>query len=803
MRIRVHSTINVKRIFERNCYPARASSTKMGDWGAAQTAEGRTYYFHKQTKETSWTKPADFDDSEPPVTPATPSAPTGGPSDWAEAKTQDGRVYYYNKHTKATSWTRPAALDQVRPQQQSQPNGRPDFVAGGGGPGYGGDRDFGGRDRDRRDDRGHGLPQKPSFDGPRGDRGGPGGGGGGGGMPWEARQESMGFRGPMPVKTDEPEYATPEAAEEAFFKLLKRNNITPDTEWQDALRVVIRDREYRAVKDPKDRKIAFEKYQAETRAQEKEKEKERKTRVREEFRRMLSTHDEIDHYTRWKTARPFIEREAVFKSAGDEDERRRIFDEYILELKKKHAEDETARRKTAMQELDNMLKLLIIDPDTRWADAEEKIMKNERFVNDENFRDLPRVDVFLAYENHMKALERVANDAIQTEKRTKYRRHRQARDNYKQLLHEKLREGKIKAGTKWQDVFPQIKNDERFRAYLGVPGSDAIELLWDIVEDEERKLRSKRNDALDVLEDKRWEMTLDTSTQDFLEVMRSHPKTSKYPEDDLLMIYDRLMEKIKRRADDNKIEAERHQKVAVDNLRSAMKKLSPPVAVSDSYEDIASRLVGSRDFDTADEEVRRRAYDKFMTRLREREDHERDRRRERSRDRERPRRDDRERDRGDRERRHRTRTPEVDAYEADRRKAQADRERQYRKPSFGLTPPPPPRDRRDDRYEDRRDDRRRGDPRDSYDRERREREMERERTYMSRADPREKGRTLDYGDEDQVGSRPPSARKRRESDGSMSSRRESKVCKQVTSIIEFLLTPNSVHAARIHPSPVS
>ncbi|KAF7191419.1 Pre-mRNA-processing protein prp40 [Pseudocercospora fuligena] len=732
----------------------------MSAWGSAQTADGRTYYFNKQTKETTWTKPADFDDSEPPATPATPS--TGNAADWAEAKTQDGRTYYYNKVTKQTTWTLPPELAR---QQQAQQNGRPDFVAGGGGPGFGGDRDFGGRDR--RDDRGHGLPQKPSFDGPRGDRGG----GGGGGMPWEARQESMGFRGPMPVKTDEPDYATPEQAEDAFFKLLKRNNITPETEWHDALRTVIRDREYRAIKDPKDRKIAFEKYQAEVKAQEKEKEKERKTRVREEFRRMLSTHDEIDHYTRWKTARPVIEREAVFKSAGDEDERRRIFDEYILELKKKHVEEEAAQRRAAMQELDNMLKVLIIDPDTRWADAEDKIMSNERFVSDDTFKDLPKVDIFSAYENHMKALERVANDAIQTEKRNKYRRQRQARDNFKQLLHEKLREGRIKAGTKWQDFFPQIKDDERFIAYLGVQqGSEAIELFWDVVEDEERKLRSKRNDALDVLEDKRWEMTLETSVSEFLEVMRSHPKTAKYTEDDLQMIFDRLMEKVKRRADDNKIEAERHQKVAVDNLRSAMKKLNPPVAVSDSYDDIASRLVGMRDFENADEEVRRRAYDKFMTRLREREEHERDRRRERSRDR---RRDDRDRgDRGDRERRHRTRTPEVDAYEADRRKAQADRERQYRKASFGLTPPP--RDRRDDRYDDRRDDRRRPDPRDMYERERREREHERERNYLSRADPRDKGRTLDYGDEDQVGSRPPSVRKRRESDGSMSSRRDNK-----------------------------
>jgi pre-mRNA-processing factor 40 len=64
-----------------------------------------------------------------------------------------------------------------------------------------------------------------------------------------------------------------------------------------------------------------------------------------------------------------------------------------------------------------------------------------------------------------------------------------------------------------------------------------------------------------------------------------------------------------------------------------------------------------------------------------------------------------------------------------------------------------------------------------YELERREREMQRERNYASRADPRDRGKNamLDYGDEDAVGSRPGSVRKRRESDASMSSRRDNKV----------------------------
>ncbi|KAK4508466.1 hypothetical protein PRZ48_002205 [Zasmidium cellare] len=726
----------------------------MSAWAAAQTAEGRTYYWNKTTKATSWEKPADFD---APATPATPATPAGNAADWSEAKAPDGRPYYYNKITRETRWEIPEELKQ---QQQLQVNGHSDFVAGGGRPDFG-RQGFGDDRAPRGEGRGHGLPQKPSFDGPRD-------GGGGGGRPWEGRQESMGFRGPMPAKTDEPEYGSAEAAEEAFFKLLKQHKVTPDTEWVDALRLVVRERDFRAIKDAKDRKQAFEKYCQEVRAQEKSREKERKEKTKEEFRQMLTTHDEIKHYTRWKTARPFIEREAVFKSAGDEDEKRRMFDEYILELKKKHVENEAARRKLAQQELDSMLKVLIVDPDTRWADAEDLIMSNDRFVSDEIFKTLSKVDVFSSFESHMKALERLANDTTQKEKQLRKRHERKARDAFKQLLNEKLKEGKIKAGSLWQDVRPLIADDERYLNYLGTPGSDAIELFWDIVEDEERKLRSKRNDALDVLEERRWEMTLDTSLEQFAEVMQSHPRTSNFRDDEVAMIFDRLMDKIKKRNEANKADIERQKKDSIDQIRSAMKRVEPPISVDDTYEEVAQRLAGQRDFQAADEDMRKSAYDKYMRRLKERDDHDRDRaRRERERELDRrngSRRDDRDRER---ERRHRTRTPEVDPYEADRRKAQEVRERQYnRKASFGLSPP-----RRDDRYE--RD--RRPDPRDFYDRERRERERERERNYIDRSDPRDKAsKTLDYGDDDVVGSRPGSIRKRRDSDGSVSSRRDQK-----------------------------
>jgi pre-mRNA-processing factor 40 len=455
----------------------------------------------------------------------------------------------------------------------------------------------------------------------------------------------------------------------------------------------------------------------------------------------------------------------VFKAAGDDDERRQIFDEYLLELKRRHAEEEITTRRSAIQDLDSMLQALIIDPDTKWAEAQTRITESERFNADPKFRSLSLADVLTAFDSHMKSLDRVANDEKQRQKRLHTRRERQARDNFKQLLQEIVKQGRLTAGTKWKDLHPLVENDERYLSLLGLPGSTPLELFWDALEGENQKSRHIRNTAMDVLEDHRYEMTTETALDDFVNVMRSDSRTASLDIGQMTMIYDKLMEKIKRRADAEREEAEKIQKKAVDSLRSAIKHLHPSIRVDDRYEDVLPELETIREFRNATEITRREAFAKHIHRLRDKEKDERT-HRDKDRDQRNGSRHDNERDA---DRRRDDRTPELNSYEEDRKRAQANRERQYRKASFGLTPP---RDRRDER-----DDRHRRHRRDEsiYERERREREIERERNYVSRADPRDKGRALDYGDDDGPSSRPGSIRKRRDSDISAGGRRDPKV----------------------------
>lgn len=241
-----------------------------------------------------------------------------------------------------------------------------------------------------------------------------------------------------------------------------------------------------------------------------------------------------------------------------------------------------------------------------------------------------------------------------------------------------------------------------------------------------------------------------------MSVMATDRRTANIDPDTLQLIFQRVQEKAQRRSEDEKHAADRHQRRAIDALRSRIKHLEPPVRLGDTWEQVQPRIEKYEEYTALEsDDLRLSAFEKFMRRLKEKEeDADRDRERDRDRDRDRGSRRGDHHERSDRDSRNgsyrsdrrvrSSRTPDSDPYEADRRKAQADRERSYRKVN-GLSPV---RERRDDR--DRARDRDRERERDRrglshYDRERRDREEERERLYRTRGDPQGSRDELDYG----------------------------------------------------------
>lgn len=91
----------------------------MDKWVEAKDPKsGKTYYFNKATKTTQWTKPESMGGEPAKPKEAAPAAAAGGdddaatnPANWKEGTDpKSGKTYFYNKKTKQTTWKKPACM---------------------------------------------------------------------------------------------------------------------------------------------------------------------------------------------------------------------------------------------------------------------------------------------------------------------------------------------------------------------------------------------------------------------------------------------------------------------------------------------------------------------------------------------------------------------------------------------------------------------------------------------------------------------------------------------------------------------
>ena len=62
-----------------------------------------------------------------------------------------------------------------------------------------------------------------------------------------------------------------------------------------------------------------------------------------------------------------------------------------------------------------------------------------------------------------------------------------------------VKDGRIRARTKWKQIYPQLSNDNRYLSMLGNPESNPLELFWDVVDGLDQKLDTKLAIVNDVI----------------------------------------------------------------------------------------------------------------------------------------------------------------------------------------------------------------------------------------------------------------------------------------------------------------
>uniref|UniRef100_A0A453MT30 WW domain-containing protein n=1 Tax=Aegilops tauschii subsp. strangulata TaxID=200361 RepID=A0A453MT30_AEGTS len=143
---------------------------------------------------------------------------------------------------------------------------------------------------------------------------------------------------PLEDKTSEEEpvvYATKLEAKNAFKSLLESANVQSDWSWDQAMRVIISDKRYGALKTLGERKQAFNEYLNQRKKIEVEERRVKQRKARDDFFTMLEECKDLTSSLRWSKAITMFGHDERFNAVERPKEREDLFENYLVELQKK------------------------------------------------------------------------------------------------------------------------------------------------------------------------------------------------------------------------------------------------------------------------------------------------------------------------------------------------------------------------------------------------------------------------------------------------------------------------------------
>lgn len=406
----------------------------MSDWEAVQDDEGRTYYYHKKTQETSWTLPEESKLSQ-----------------WQVYTTDDGREYYYNETTQETTWDKPAELEEAVGSNEESESEKP------------AEAELSTVSLSEIDVKLENEPVASSkiVNPPRY------------GSFQEAEEAFIDM-----LKSHKVDSTW--SFESVIAKFIK-NPIY----WAipDALHRKRLYDEYliQKLKDKaSDKSAVIEDFQKNF------------TKVLENYRKS----GKLTSRTRWITIKEALiaEDNPIFKHSVLSDKQiADFYNSYSKKLKDEEDEKIQLEKQQALVELESYLTQVnpnIVYSSEHWEDLYTNLQKDTRFQANKHFENLSKLDILNLYIEKLypKVLEDI-RAKISDEEKKNYRQDRKARSAFKALL----KNISINANTLFKEVFPMLENEDSFIELCGRNGSTVLELFWDITDEKKQTLKLKKD----------------------------------------------------------------------------------------------------------------------------------------------------------------------------------------------------------------------------------------------------------------------------------------------------------------------
>eukprot|EP00095_Tigriopus_kingsejongensis_P002696 maker-scaffold1646_size32207-snap-gene-0.9 protein:Tk02696 transcript:maker-scaffold1646_size32207-snap-gene-0.9-mRNA-1 annotation:"pre-mrna-processing factor 40-like protein a" len=552
------------------------------DWTEHKSPDGRTYYYNTATKQSAWEKPEELKTEKDKLLSQCP---------WKEYTSENGKVYFHNTVTRESVWTVPPELAELKrkvAEIEGRENGAPPPAAA---------------DSDAP------PPTDPAALPLSTEAVLPGNGTAAQANALEAAMmatlaayssEGVASIPPPPQgahdsgpKSDPAQPVRKEVifkdkkeAMEAFKRLLREKNVPSNANWEAALRLIAKDERYEYLSKLNEKKQVFNSYKIQRQKEEREEQRLRVKKAKEDFEDFLMHNDRINSTLKYYRLDSMFGDLTVWKNVA-ENERREIYLDCQHNLAKREREDSRAlRKRNSKRLLEIMDRMTSIRFDTTWEQAQQMLLDNPAFADNDELLAMDKEDALSVFEDHIRELEREEELEREKERKKLKRFQRKNRDGFIELLNELHEAGKLTSMSLWVELYPTISGDLRFSNMLGQPGSTPLDLFKFYVEDLKSRYYVEKKTIKDILKEKNVDITTETTFEDFATVVCEDKRSATLDAGNVKLTYNALLEKANAKIKERQKEEARRSKRYETEFRNMLNKEVEAVAKAEAWADV-------------------------------------------------------------------------------------------------------------------------------------------------------------------------------------------------------------------------
>merc|ERR1712110_522924 len=135
----------------------------------------------------------------------------------------------------------------------------------------------------------------------------------------------------------------------------------------------------------------------------------------------------------------------------------------------------TLRKKNQVRLSDILDQMTKIDHRTTWEQAQQMLLDNPAFADDDDLLAMDKEDALIVFEDHFRQLEKEEDVEKDKERKRQKRHQRKNRDALIELLDELHEAGKLTSMSLWVELYQAICAVNRFSNMLGQPGSTPLD----------------------------------------------------------------------------------------------------------------------------------------------------------------------------------------------------------------------------------------------------------------------------------------------------------------------------------------